>query len=139
MLACSDKVPVLDLFRVPYEIDPAAARPRARPELDAIAYVEEGVPVRRLMWPRAAAAGASATAHRIGTATLLAPVTRGESSGEWQPLIPIFDGAGEKTAAVWQDAAGNIFLPFDPVEATQLLITERYRDYIDRYDIPVAR
>ena len=49
---------------------------------------------------------------------------------QWARLTPLRDAGGAATAWVQVDCDGNVFLPFDPAQATRLLLTERYRDWI---------
>jgi hypothetical protein len=57
------------------------------------------------------------------------PVARDWLSGTGdggRPAEPIVDAAGRRVASVWRDAAGSVFLPFDPGEVMQRFWSERY-------------
>jgi hypothetical protein len=45
----------------------------------------------------------------------------------WHPTERICDSAGHPRAAIWRDADGSVFLPFDPAEVMQQFWSERYR------------
>jgi peptidoglycan/xylan/chitin deacetylase (PgdA/CDA1 family) len=133
MFASTESIPLLDAFRVPYQpcVDVA---PPARLPLTAIAWAEAASRPRTLTWPRMDCLGRPARL-RLGSATLLTPVLPDnlagplldELGGDWRPVVPIVNRRGEREAAIWRDDGGNFFLPFSPVEATEGIITERYR------------
>jgi hypothetical protein len=55
------------------------------------------------------------------------PRALGQFGSGWHPAEPILDDAGHPCSAIWRDAAGSIFLPFDPGEVMQEFWSEAYR------------
>ena len=51
----------------------------------------------------------------------------GQPERGWRPAEPVHSGDGRRVAAVWRDAEGNVFLPFDPGEVMRLFWSEGYR------------
>lgn len=138
MLASFSNVPLLDYFRVPYRVDPAVARYPERHPLAAggvVASLDDGRVVRQLIWPAANGADTTRGRYRIQGATLVADVVPDEVSktwltelgAGWRRAIAVYDEDGVPRAHVCRDDIGNVFLPFDPNQAIELLVTERYR------------
>src|SRR5262249_61965969 len=46
---------------------------------------------------------------------------------DWRPAESIQAADGRRAAAIWRDADGNVFLPFDPGEVMRLYWSEGYR------------
>lgn len=111
-----------DYFRIPYRVAPEAAGDR----VGTVTAVASG---KKLYWSRT---GGRAGRYRLGDFHLAGrvlagpPPAVGEAAGSWQRTADICDAAGQPVAAVWEDAAGNVFLPFDPGEVMAYLWSERY-------------
>jgi peptidoglycan/xylan/chitin deacetylase (PgdA/CDA1 family) len=135
MLVCNQRVPVLDYFRVPYNIETSIGVLEEHP-LAALAWLEDGKPIRALAWPRSASYGIALDRHRLGSASVIAPLVtdatseswRAELGSGWQSLVEIRNTEGMVRASIWRDVDGNMFLPFDPSAACEAVLSERYRE-----------
>jgi hypothetical protein len=141
----SHQLAFFDYFRVPYAVQPSLAAdtgvrtpvPVRRLEL---AEPSDGAP-RSLLWLGAGSDGAARAAacrlgrYRVRDFTFFGHIategairsTLGQLGHGWQPAEQIFDSAGDPYAAVWQDGAGNVCLPFDPDEVMRKFWSEGYR------------
>jgi hypothetical protein len=134
-----------DYFRTPYEVRPptpgnssagAAAFVRS---LTAVA--RPGQASRSLMWvgadarPAAQSAAGQLGRYRLDDFTFFGhvapdaavPAMLRRSGRGWHPAEPIRAADGRRVAAVWRDADGSVFLPFDPGEVMRLYWSEGYR------------
>jgi peptidoglycan/xylan/chitin deacetylase (PgdA/CDA1 family) len=133
VLSASQQVPLLDYFRVPYRRDDTAMPP---PDagLQMLAWTESGQVARALYWPDRATLGAPER-HTLGRITLFGAVVGDEVSTarlasvgkNWSAIAFVCNGDGSPVASIQQDESGSIFLPFDPGQAVELLLSERYR------------
>ncbi len=112
-----------DYLRIPY----CAASEATDPRIGTVRAVDSG---KTLCWSRA---GGSVGRYRLGDFSLVGhvlggvpPVAAGDGIRAWQRTEDIRDPAGRHVASVWEDAAGNVFLPFDPGEVMTYLWSERY-------------
>jgi hypothetical protein len=97
VLAAATRIPLLDMFGVPYELRPETAR-ASNAGWQAIAWLEHGIARRRLVWP----VQQDATLPRTYDSILAdARIRRGHF--------------------------GDLHLPFDPVHAMRSMLTESYR------------
>jgi peptidoglycan/xylan/chitin deacetylase (PgdA/CDA1 family) len=134
MLVANVAVSLLDYFRVAYAVDEGKTERSDDRSLRRLSWIENGETARTLLWP-AALSPAPARPHRIGMATIFAAVAPDEASlrwlrqvgGEWQVVLAVHDSEGVQRASIWRDDRGNLFLPFDPDHAIELLLTEQYR------------
>ena len=134
-----------DYFHIPYAV---------RPGLAVAEAARAPMPLRRL-WPAAEAAGGRRALiwpgtdggpeawpsacpldrYRLGESTFFAHVvTEADVAGMlarqgqgWRPAEPIVDSEGRPRAAIWRDAAGSVFVPFDPGEVMRQFWSEDYR------------
>lgn len=131
MFTASERVPLFDYLRVPYEpAEPGGSGP--------------------LAWVRAAeASGASLLwpARTNGSRRALLPPARYELDGipfyaalapddaaerwlprgaRWRRERPVYDASGAQAGSVWRGSDGSVCLPFDPAEAVEAYLSERY-------------
>lgn len=144
----SHPFPFFDYFRVPYRIAPPSS---AGSGPDAQTTAIERFCGR--LWQTARPPGAATLAWlRADTASSLPSGVRDgqhlmngspffghvvpdavagrwlTDAGEgWRPVLPISDATGRRVASVWEDAAGSLFLPFDPGEVMRRFWSERYQ------------
>jgi peptidoglycan/xylan/chitin deacetylase (PgdA/CDA1 family) len=131
VLAAAQEVPLLEYFRVPYHRDESAMPP---PELQALVWLEGERATRALYWPAEAVLDVPAR-YALGGITLFAAVVRDEVSAQWltgvgngwSVLASVCNRDGVPVASIQEDESGSIFLPFDPGQAVELLLSERYR------------
>jgi hypothetical protein len=131
MFEASHPFAFFDYFRVPYDISEPARDLR----LGMLTATTSG---RKLYWLRSTGAGRPprreyrADRYQLGgftiachvyTGTTVVPLNNGVG---WRRGESILDAHGNEVASVWEDDAGNIFLPFDPGEAMSFLWSERY-------------
>jgi hypothetical protein len=131
MFSSSHPFAFFDYFRVPYDVD----RPVADHRLGTLTGTASGT---KLYWIRSTGAGRPprreyrAERYRLGgftiachvyTGTALAPF--GDEAGG-RRIESVLDSHGDEVAAVREDGAGNVFLPFDPGEVMSFLWSERY-------------
>jgi peptidoglycan/xylan/chitin deacetylase (PgdA/CDA1 family) len=134
MLAATHAVSFLDYFRVPYRDDATARGLHSRLPLRSVVRIENGSVVRALSWPAPTLLGRPGR-RRLGSITLFGRVVSDTDSapwldelgGEWAPIGELHDADGSLAASIRADDRGNVFLPFDPEQAIDLLLTERYR------------
>ncbi len=124
VLRASRPCAILDMFRVPYSIAPSAG------PVDYLSPPTGDGP--RLLWPSTAAgdlqamriAGINIRAHTVDEETARALL--GSSSGPWkrESLVE----ARDEESSTWTLRApdGSLFLPFDPNEAVDALLSETY-------------
>ena len=75
------------------------------------------------------------SSYRVDTTPLFGRVLPEATCGEWLaatgrtwiPVTPIFDARGQRVSAIWRDARGSIFLPFDPADVMQTFWSESYQ------------
>jgi glycosyltransferase involved in cell wall biosynthesis len=144
-----------DYFRVPYEI-PADGNGHARPPapVGRLCLADRnGSAGRSLLWLRSdAAAAAGSTGCQLGRYRLrettfigrvaldaAVPALLRQLGRGWQRAEPILAADGLPVAAVWRDADGSVFLPFDPGEVMQRFWSERYRSVGQSTASAVAR
>lgn len=142
MFEASHSFAFFDYFRVPYEartLSPAESDPEAE-MLGSLRPTAK--PDRSLMWFRNSRRETGAPprgrlgCYRLRDITLFGHVlldhnvsARLECHGRgWRPVEPILAPDGRPVAAVWRDAEGSVFLPFDPGEVMQQFWTEEYRN-----------
>jgi peptidoglycan/xylan/chitin deacetylase (PgdA/CDA1 family) len=134
MLSANAAVSILDYFRVPYTVERGTEAGSEEGAVRELAWVEGGEAARVLSWP-AALDPAPARLHRIGTAAIFAAIVPDDECARWlcnhgkrwSAILGVHDPEGVQRASVWRDDRGNVFLPFDPDHAVELLLTERYR------------
>jgi hypothetical protein len=121
-----------DYFRVPYRLVPTDPVP------DYVGSLRAGNG-RTLYWVRAdpdhrpPRSRYRSARFRLAGRTLAGhlyaadpPRTLPGAGRRWQVRDPVSDVRGRPVSAVWSDAEGNVFLPFDPAEVMQVLWSERY-------------
>jgi YD repeat-containing protein len=135
-----------DYFRTPYEV----RLPRQRDgHAGAAAFVRTltavarpGQASRSLMWVGADVRSAARSAagqlgcYRLDNFTFFGHVAPDaavlamlpQPGRGWHPADSIRAPDGRRVAAVWRDAFGNVFLPFDPGEVMRLYWSEGYRE-----------
>ena len=127
-----------DYMRIPVTIDPTMNRDL--PEHVGALHANASPDGPKLLWARAEngrhAPGTRAAHHRLVDIHLVCPVYAGtpEELGcrrwnrdeGWRPLAPVQDLKGKPVAQIWTDGRGNVFLPFDPGEAMEWMLSERY-------------
>ena len=146
MFKASHPFSFFDYFRVPYEVRPLREE---NGSAGAAAFVRSLTPVARpgrsprsLMWVGTdARPAARSVAGQLGCyqlenftfhghvapdAAVLAMLSR--RGHGWYPAESIRRADGHRAAAIWRDAEGNVFLPFDPSEVMRLYWSEEYRD-----------
>lgn len=130
MFVTSDPILFFDYFRVPYEVRGRNGTGAPRP-----ATVRAEDTDRTLSWPRWQhdAAAPEAAEWSVDGVPLYARVASSDEAPRWLPheknwrQTRVFWRAdGRVSAAIWEDASGNVFLPFDPDEAIQNLWSEAY-------------
>src|SRR6202046_277076 len=135
-----------DYFRTPYEVRPPT---QGTSHAGAAAFVRTLTAVTRpgragrsLMWigaegrPAAKNAAGQLGRYSLDTFTFFGHVAPDAAvqamlpgpEGRWHPAEPIRAGDDRPVAALWRDADGNVFLPFDPGEVMRLFWSEGYRD-----------
>ena len=147
MFEASHPFAFFDYFRTPYEVRPAA---QGSSHAGAGAFVRTltavarpGRAARSLHWigadtrPAAESAAGQPGRYALGTFSFFGHVASDAAvkamlpgrEGRWHQAEPIRAGAdGPRVAAVWRDADGNVFLPFDPGEVMRLFWSEGYRE-----------
>ena len=133
--------PFLDYFRIPYEVVGPAAGPPLPGFVGRLESSEDPGAGGTLFWLRARARAQLGTAcvegrYRLGTATFAGSVLPDSSAtgrlaalgSGWRPTEAVLDMSGRRTASIWRDGAGNVFVPFDMGEVMQNFWSERYRD-----------
>ena len=146
MFEASHPFAFFDYFRTPYEVRPPT---QGTSHAGAAAFVRTLTAVTRpgragrsLMWIGAEARPAAKNAagqlgrYSLDTFTFFGHVAPDAAvqamlpgpEGSWHPAEPIRAGDGGRVAAIWRDADGNVFLPFDPGEVMRLFWSEGYRD-----------
>jgi hypothetical protein len=134
-----------DYFRTPYEVRPPA---RGNICAGAAAFVRSltavprpGQTARSLLWvgadarPAARSAAGELGRYRLDNLTFFGhvaadaavPAMLRQSGRGWRPAESIRAADGRQAAAIWRDADGNVFLPFDPGEVMRLYWSEGYR------------
>lgn len=139
MFESSHQFAFFDYFRVPYTVEPSlapAAAARMPVPVHRLALAEpSGDAPRALFWPAAATGAAPPGRYQLRDFTFFGHVaagtavtgTLGQLGPGWHPIEPISGGAADQDASVWQDAEGNVFLPFDPGEVMRIFWSEAYR------------
>jgi peptidoglycan/xylan/chitin deacetylase (PgdA/CDA1 family) len=117
---------ILDQFRVPYSVDPAAMPPG----LDG---VRDGRSGRCLFWPQLPHSAKGHTRVMCGSFDVVgkvlcpAELRRLLPGGPWTAESPLIDAdANDDQASILRDQAGNVALPFDPEACRQNLLRELY-------------
>jgi hypothetical protein len=117
---------LLDYFRAPYAIEPAAqAGPLRclRAEASGRRLLYPSTPTRA---PRAWLLGSTRLfARTAGHDEMRAALDAVE--GAWSPAEPLADPYGSATATVWRSDGGDVALPFGPNEAIVSFWSERYQ------------
>jgi peptidoglycan/xylan/chitin deacetylase (PgdA/CDA1 family) len=134
MLVADEAVELLDYFRVAYTVDEASLERSEDRPLRRLSWLEEDQTARALFWPTVLKAAPTGP-HRIGNTMIFAAIATDDAclpwlrdvGGEWGPMLDVHDREGVRRASIWRDDHGNLFLPFDPDHAIELLLTERYR------------
>ena len=146
MFEASHPFAFFDYFRTPYEVRPPT---QGTSHAGAAAFVRTLTAVTRpgragrsLMWIGAEARPAAKNAagqlgrYALDTFTFFGHVAPDAAvqamlpgpEGRWHQAEPIRAGDDRPVAAIWRDADGNVFLPFDPGEVMRLFWSEGYRD-----------
>src|SRR5258708_4683260 len=146
MFEASHPFAFFEYFRIPYEVRPRrqSAGPAGAPAfvrtLTAVAPL--GQDSRSLRWvgadarPAARSAAGQLGCYRLGNFTFFGHVAADaavqamlpEPGRGWHPAEPIRTADGRQAAAIWRDAVGNVFLPFDPGEGMRLYWSEGDRE-----------
>jgi len=134
MLTARRRVPLLDYFGVPYEVDEAIEARSQDGSLCEVVLLQNGAAARKMVWPAATRRKLPAPS-RIGSSTLFAAVAPEDAcaawlnriGSNWEVLIDIYGPDGARSAAIWRDERGNVFLPFDPNQAIAAVLSEQYR------------
>jgi hypothetical protein len=125
MFDATDRFAFFDYFRVPYDVVPATADSDTGTDTGTLTARTSG---RKLHWYRGA--GTRTGRFLIGDFSLAGPVYTGDSvpvaGDRWRRTEEIRDTGGRPVAAVWEDAGGNVFLPFDPGRVMTFLWSESY-------------
>lgn len=132
VLASPQMLPLLEYFRVPYRRDATVPPPPAA--LEVLAWIEEERVTRALYWPARATLGVP-DRYALGQITLFAAVVRDEVSAVWldalgkgwSVIASVRDSDGSPVASIQEAENGSIFLPFDPGQAVECLLSERYQ------------
>lgn len=145
MFTASRPFAFFDYFRVPYEVLPSRqgnGHAGAAAFASTLTAARPGRAPRSLTWAGAGARPAARSAagqlgrYRLGNFTFFGHVAPDAAAGamlpragrDWHPAEPILAAGGRRAAAVWRDAGGDVFLPFDPGEVMRLYWSEGYRD-----------
>jgi hypothetical protein len=132
MLTARRRVPLLDYFGVPYEVDDAVGSHDG--SLCEVVWLQNGRAVRKIVWPAVRRLKPPAPS-RIGSSTIFAAIAPEDSCSawlnrigrNWEPLVDVYSRDGARRAAIWRDERGNVFLPFDPNQAIAAILSEHYR------------
>jgi hypothetical protein len=136
---------LFDYFRTPYQVRPPA---QAGSHAGAAAFVRTlttsarpGQAPRCLRWigadtlPAARSAAGQQGRYALENFTFFGHVAPDAAvramlpePERWHQAEPIRDGDGRPFSAIWRDADGNVFLPFDPGEVMRLFWSEGYRE-----------
>lgn len=145
MFESSHSFAFFDYFRIPYTMRSGlAAVNGARTPIPICRMCTTGPPgsePRSLLWlgadvsPATLPASCRLDRYQLRDCTFFghvaadaaAPGLLSQFGHGWHPTERIFDSAGHSRAAVWQDADGSVFLPFDPGEIMQQFWSEGYR------------
>jgi peptidoglycan/xylan/chitin deacetylase (PgdA/CDA1 family) len=146
MLTARGRVPLLDYFGVPYELDDAVEAGSRDGSLSEVIWSQNGTALRRIVWPAATRPKPPAPS-RIGSSTIFAAVAPEDAcaawleqiGSNWEALIDVHSPEGARRAAIWGDERGNIFLPFDPNEAVAAVLSEQYQTAGRSHPVAVAR
>lgn len=145
MFESSHRFSFFDYFRIPYVVRPEVAvshRADSPMPIRLLRMTDQpGGATRSLLWP-----GTDGNAPALPVPCHLGryqvrdftffghavtgddvPRALGQFGSSWHPAERILDDAGHPRAAIWRDAAGSIFLPFDPCEVMQKFWSEAYR------------
>jgi hypothetical protein len=144
MFEASHPFAFFDYFRVPYEVSPPGASARSSwtsAPVGRLRVLGRGQdPARFLYWLRSdMIGGAGSEACQLGRyqfadftlfgRMVLDPAVPRMLDGigrGWRPGEPAATG-NRAVAALWRDADGNVFLPFDPGEMMHYFWSEKYR------------
>jgi hypothetical protein len=132
-----------DYFRVPCDVRPALAADHHGRIPGAVHRLriagESGGRSPSLLWSGAETAPATGVPgrYRLRDCTFFAHVALGPTAPSvlgqlgqgWHPIEQVFDDAGQPCAAIWQDADGSVFLPFDPGEVMLQFWSEGYERF----------
>lgn len=149
MFEASERFEFFDYFRVPYRI--SSRGPRLATVLDPPVTLphcgslwrthSEGAAFPTLSWPLAAHSArlpesfAALGRYRLEDRRIVCHAVPDDAARRllpaggrgWEPSDHLRDERGRIVASVWRDAAGNVFLPFDPGECMWYAWSERYR------------
>lgn len=116
MFESSHPFAFFDYFRIPYDVVEQTSK-------NVMTAKTSGT---RIHWTDTGRAGR----YRLREFTIAGHVHTGEPMvepvGGWRRTDEIRDPSGRPVAAVREDAAGNVFLPFDPGELMRFMWSERY-------------
>ena len=142
MFSVSSPFLLFDYFRVPSEPADETSPAPACPESGALAarLSNTADPARTLFWIpvdsdwRGRVTGSFLVRSQAIFGAVLPDVLARRSlerlGGDWRPTLPIERHGGGSVAAIWTDAAGRIFLPFDPNELILRFWSESYNELI---------
>ena len=146
MFDASHPFDFFDYFRVPYQVQPSVRRDAP---VGAAAFVRTlttvappGQAPRSLSWigadarPAARGAAGQLGRYQLHNFTFFGhvapdaavPAMLPQQGQGWRRAEPIQAADGHQVAAIWRDADGNVFFPFDPGEVMRLYWSEGYRE-----------
>lgn len=137
MFLSSHRFDPFDYLRVPYAVDVDLALKLGTSGLGALRVADPGgVPERLLLWPRSAGhrrpSGMRFAVFRTcgftvaGQVRETRPDVLADYGSSWAAFEPVRTRAGDTIAWIWRDAAGSLYLPFDPGEVMTCLWSEAY-------------
>ena len=140
-LEASGPNPLLDYFRIPYEVvdgGPAEGSAAERLPPHGCGWVRSrasGRAARYLLWPSGNLDGLEAPARldldSIVVHASVLPDRASEAlltdSGSWTRGASFVRRDGNRAASLWRESGGSILLPFDPSEAVLACWSEGYR------------
>jgi peptidoglycan/xylan/chitin deacetylase (PgdA/CDA1 family) len=137
-LEASGPNPLLDYFRIPYEVADRGHAEGERLPLHGCGWVRScgpGRAARYLLWPSDDLDGLGAPARLdLGSIVVHASVLPDRAaealladSGSWTRAAALARRDGSRAASLWRESDGSILLPFDPAEAVLSCWSEAYR------------
>ena len=127
MFETSHRILVLDTFRIPF-------RQVATPPIEGVcvihadgrflAWTRGGHPEREFPLAHCSIAGVHLPLRLAPEADVRANLAL--LGGTWESALPVCDETGARLGAVWREAGGSLFLPFDPDDVVECCLSESY-------------